>query len=72
MNAEEIDYDSLLNSILDNIDENLQSKYDFNTILLSAEKVWDDTAVRVRATDFEMIFDLIDYEILEYTGNDIT
>ena len=71
MNAEEIDYDSLLNSILDNIDENLQSKYDFDTILRTAEKVWDDTAVRVRATDFEMIFDLIDYEIVEYTGNDI-
>lgn len=72
MNAEEIDYDSLLNSILDNIDENLQSKYDFDTILRTAEIVWDGTAVRVRGNDFEMIFDIISYEICEYTGNDLT
>ena len=68
----EIDYDSLLNSILDNIDESLQGKYDFDTILKTAEIVWDGTAVQVKATDFTMIFDLISYEIVDYTGNDIT
>lgn len=67
----EIDYDCLLDSILDNIDESLQSKYDFDTILKTAEIVWDDTAVQVKASDFTMVFDLISYELLDYTGNDI-
>lgn len=67
----EVDYDALLVSILDNIDESLQSKYDFDTILKTAEIVWDGTAVQVKASDFTMVFDLISYEIVDYTGNDI-
>ena len=67
----EIDYDALLVSILDNIDESLQSKYDFDTILKTATIVWDGTAVQVNASDFTMCFDLISYEIVDYTGNDI-
>lgn len=68
----EVDYDALLVSILDNIDESLQSKYDFDTILKTAEIVWDGIAVQVKASDFTMVFDLISYEIVDYTGNDIT
>lgn len=68
----EVDYDALLVSILDNIDESLQSKYDFDTILKTATIVWDGTAVQVKASDFTMCFDLISYEIVDYTGNDIT
>lgn len=67
----EVDYDALLVSILDNIDESLQSKYDFDTILKTATIVWDGTAVQVKASDFTMVFDLIGYEIVDYTGNDI-
>ena len=67
----EVDYDALLVSILDNIDESLQSKYDFDTILKTAEIVWDGTAVQVTASDFVMVFDLVSYECVDYTGNDI-
>ena len=69
--SEDIDYESLEISLRDQIDESLLSKYDFNTILRTAEMVWDDTAVKVTANDFVMIFDLIDYECVEYTGNDM-
>lgn len=67
----EIDYEALNNAVQDNIDENLLSKYDFNTICNSAEIVWDSTAVQVKSSDFTMVFDLISYDLVDYTGNDI-
>lgn len=67
----EIDYEALNNAIQDNIDETLLARYDFDTICNSAEKVWDNTAVQVKASDFMMVFDLISYELLDYNGNDI-
>ena len=66
----EIDFDALLYSVKDVIDENLQDYYDYETILNSAEIVWDNTAVQVSATNFAMIFDLMTYELLDYTGYD--
>lgn len=67
-----IDYEALENSIQEQIDENLLSKYDFKAILRTAKVVWDNTAVQVKANDFTMVFDIISYELLDYTGNDIT
>lgn len=69
--SEEIDYEALLNSIKDQIDENDLDKYNFGSILRTAELVWDNTAVQVKSTDFTMIFDLISYECLSYEGFDI-
>lgn len=66
-----IDYGSLLNSIQEQMDESLIDKYDFETILRTAKLVWDNTAVQVKSTDFTMVFDLISYELLDYSGNDI-
>lgn len=66
-----IDCDALLNSIQDNIDDSLLDSYDFNVVLKSAEIVWDGTAVQVKSRDFVMIFDIISYELLDYTGFDI-
>lgn len=67
----EIDYETLNNSIQEQIDDSIIDKYDFESILRSAEIVWDNTAVKVKSSDFTMVFDLISYEIMDYTGNDI-
>lgn len=66
-----IDYETLNNSIQEQIDDSIINKYDFDSILRSAEIVWDNTAVKVKSDDFTMVFDLISYEIMDYTGNDI-
>ena len=67
----DIDYSMLLNSILDAVDDNLHPNYDWDKVLLSAEPCWDDTAVKVVAKDFKMVFDLISYELLDYEGDDV-
>ena len=67
-----IDYSALNNAIQEVVDENLLNKYDFEAILRTAKLVWDNTAVQVTNNDFIMTFDLVSYELLDYTGNDIT
>ena len=69
--SENIDYDALLNSIQEQIDDSLIDSYDFDVILKSAEIVWDGTAVQVKSKDFTMIFDIISYELRQYIGFDI-
>lgn len=66
-----IDFGALEIAIREQIDDSLLSKYDFATILKTAEIVWDGTAVQVKSSDFVLIFDLISYECVDYTGNDI-
>ena len=66
-----IDFVALENAVKEQIDDSLLSKYDFPTLLKTAEIVWDDTAVQVTASDFVMVFDLVSYECVDYTGNDI-
>ena len=68
----DIDYETLYYSIIDNLDENLIESYDLDTIIQSAKLTWDDTAVEVNSTDFTMIFDILTFEILDYTGYDIS
>lgn len=67
---ENIDYEMLRNSILENLDDSIRSD-DIDVVLNSAEIVWDDTAIRVKSNTFEMIFDLVSYELLQYIGLDI-
>lgn len=66
-----IDYEALSNAVQEVIDENLLGKYDFEAILRTAKVVWDNTAVQVTSNDFIMVFDIISYELRDYTGNDI-
>ena len=66
-----IDYEALSNAVQEVIDENLLGKYDFEAILRTAKIVWDNTAVQVTNNDFIMTFDLVSYELRDYTGNDI-
>lgn len=65
------DSESLYHAIQMQIDDNLLDEYNFDSIIRSAEIVWDNTAVKVTAKDFTMIFSLIDYECLQYIGLDI-
>ena len=69
--TEEINYESLADAVQEQIDDSIITQYDLNSILRSAELCWDNTAVMVKANDFIMVFDLIGYELLDYTGNDI-
>ena len=66
-----IDYETLYNSVLEQLDDSIISNYDMDTILKSATLCWDNTAVKVKSKDFEMVFDLISYELLQYMGFDI-
>ena len=65
-----IDYETLLHSIQEQIDDSLKDGYDFDALLRTATICWDGTAVQVTSTDFTMVFDLISYELLDYTGFD--
>ena len=66
-----IDFESLHNAVMENIDERLWNNYDFDIVLKSARIVWDGTAVQVESKDFSMIFDLVDYSLLDYEGFDV-
>lgn len=67
----DIDFESLHNAVMENIDERLWNNYDFDIVLKSARIVWDGTAVQVESKDFSMIFDLVDYNLLDYEGFDV-
>lgn len=65
-----IDLESLYHAMVSVVDESIQDSYDFDSILKTANVVWDGTAVEVKSKDFVMVFDLISYELLDYTGYD--
>lgn len=65
-----IDYTSLRHSIEEVLDDRLVDAYDFEALLRTATLCWDETAVEVKGKDFAMVFDLINYELLDYTGFD--
>ena len=66
-----IDFLALENAIIDNIDERLVGNYDFGVILKTARMVWDGTGIMVTAKDFTMVFDAVNFELLDYTGYDL-
>ena len=65
-----IDFESLYHAIAQVLDESIQARYDFDSILRTAKIVWDGLGVEVRANDFTMVFDVVSYELLDYTGYD--
>jgi len=67
-----IDYDGLMNAVKDMLLEDDWDYYDLNTIVRNAELCWDDTAVKVKSTDFEFIFDIVSYECLSVECADLT
>lgn len=65
-----IDYSSLLHAVQECIDDSISDNYDFESIVSTATICWDGTAVEVKGKDFTMVFDLVGYELLDYTGLD--
>lgn len=66
-----IDYERLLFALKDVLLEEQWDNYDLNSIVRNAELCWDDTAVRVKSSDFSFIFDLMDYECVSIDTNDL-
>ena len=66
----DIDYETLSHSIQEQIDDSISGNYDFEVLLRTATVCWDGTAVQVTSKDFTMVFDLINYDLLDYTGYD--
>lgn len=66
----EIDYPSLLHAVQECIDDSISASYDFESLLRTAALCWDNTAVEVKGKDFTMVFDIVAYELLDYTGFD--
>ena len=66
-----IDYERLLNAVKDVLLEEHWDNYDLNTIVRNAVLCWDDTAVMVKSSDFRFVFDLISYECLSVSTNDL-
>ena len=66
-----IDFEALSNAIQEQLDDRVMGKYDLDTILRSAMVCWDGIGVMVKSSDFVMVFDIISYEVLDYTGNDL-
>lgn len=65
-----IDFESLYHAIVSVLDESIQDNYDFDGLLKTAKVVWDGIGVEVKSKDFVMVFDLVSYELLDYTGYD--
>ena len=66
-----IDYERLLYALKDCLLEEQWEDYDLNSIVRNASLCWDDTAVMVKSTDFEFVFDVVSYECLSVSTNDL-
>ena len=66
-----IDYERLMNAVKDVLLEEHWDNYDLESIVRNAVLCWDDTAVMVKSSDFEFVFDLISYECRSVSTNDL-
>lgn len=66
-----IDYERLTNALKDVLHDEHLDNYDLNSIIRNARKCWDGTGVLVKSSDFEFIFDVISYECLSVSTNDL-
>lgn len=67
----EIDFEELIHGIQEQMDDSVIEGYDLDSLLRTATICWDGTAVQVTGKDFVMVFDLINYDLLDYTGYDM-
>lgn len=66
-----IDYELLTNAVKDVLLEEQWDNYDLASIVRNAMLCWDDTAVLVKSSDFEFVFDLVSYDCLSVNTNDL-
>ena len=67
-----VDLASLVIAMKDALSDDLWSKYDFESIAHNGELCWDDTAVKCRGSDFEMVIDVLSYEVLDIQTDDVS
>lgn len=66
-----IDYERLMHALKDTLLEEHWDNYDLVGIVRNATLCWDDTAVMVKSSDFEFVFDLITYDCKSVSTNDL-
>lgn len=66
-----IDYERLMNALKDVLLEEHWDNYDLNSIVKNASLCWDDTAILVKSSNFEFVFDIISYDCLNVNTNDL-
>ena len=66
-----IDYERLLYALKDMLLEEQWEDYDLNSVVRNASLCWDDTAILVKSVDFEFVFDVVSYECLSVSTNDL-
>ena len=66
-----IDYELLTNAVKDVLLEEQWDNYDLASIVRNAVLCWDGTAVLVKSSDFEFVFDLVSYDCLSVNTNDL-
>ena len=66
-----IDYELLTNAVKDVLLEEQWDNYDLASFVWYAVLCWDDTAVLVKSSDFEFVFDLVSYDCLSVNTNDL-
>lgn len=66
-----IDYERLMNAVKDCLLEEQWDNYDLTGIVRNASVCWDNTAVMVTGSDFSFVFDLVSYECLSVSTNDL-
>ena len=67
-----IDYDALMNALKDMLLDEQLDNYDLNSIVRNARYCWDGTGILVKSSDFEFVFDVVSYECLSVSTNDLT
>lgn len=63
-----IDYERLYFAVNDTVSKNTR---DINSIIANSSLCWDDTAVKVNYGNSELIFDLINYELVGISTADL-
>lgn len=66
-----IDYERLMNAVKDVLLEEHWDNYDLGSIVRNAVLCWDDTAVLVKGSDFSLVFDVVSYDCLSVSTNDL-
>ena len=66
-----IDHEKLLYALKDVLLEEQWDNYDLDSIVRNASLCWDDTGILVKSVDFEFVFDVVSYECLSVSTNDL-
>ena len=66
-----IDYERLLYALKNVLLDEQWANYDLHTIVRNAQICWDGTGVLVKSSDFEFVFDIVSYDVINVNTNDL-